>query len=231
MKKIFSFLLYAFTAIISLTSCITSLQPLVTHETITTDDRVAGNWNHEGTVVSIEPLPKSKLVKTVQESGMETAKVFEFTGDPAKDSVVFAKAYAVSYKQNGVTYNMVAAMMKAGGHLFMDIYPAVMHDKKVKEDQSAPFDFNNEYLAGFTVAKVSFTGNAITLNFIDGQYVKEQVKSGRMKLKHESDELFGTFLITASSGELQRFLQKYASDERIFNKESSVTLTRQPIDS
>jgi len=46
------------------------------------------------------------------------------------------------------------------------------------------------------------------------------------RIKNETDELYGTFLITASTRELQQFLEKYGNDSRFFNKENSVTLNR-----
>jgi hypothetical protein len=54
----------------------------------------------------------------------------------------------------------------------------------------------------------------------------EQIKSGNMHIKHEQDNLFGSFVITASSYELQQFVIKYSDDERIYSKANSVTLTK-----
>ena len=39
-------------------------------------------------------------------------------------------------------------------------------------------------------------------------------------------ELYDTFLITASTNELQQFILKYGKDDRFFSKENSVTLIR-----
>jgi hypothetical protein len=64
------------------------------------------------------------------------------------------------------------------------------------------------------------------LDFIDGGYLYDQIKAGRMKIKNETNEMYDSFLITASTTELQQFLQKYGSDDRFFNKENSVTLIR-----
>ena len=68
--------------------------------------------------------------------------------------------------------------------------------------------------------------NTIKLDFINGSFLYDQIKDGRMKLKHESDDLYDTFVITASPNELQQFIQKYGNDDRFFNKENSVTLIR-----
>ena len=77
--------------------------------------------------------------------------------------------------------------------------------------------------------KVNINANAaLDLSFVDGEFIREQVNAGKMKLKHESNELFGSFLITASTSELQAFLEKYGNDERVFSKKTSVHLTRKP---
>ena len=82
-------------------------------------------------------------------------------------------------------------------------------------------------LDSYTIARVQFTNsNTMKLDFIDGGYVYDQIKAGRMKIKNETDELYDTFLITASTTELQQFFEKYGDDSRFFNKENSVTLNR-----
>lgn len=227
MKKIFVILLTSI-GLLPFASCITSLQPLVTHDKIITDHRIAGNWMHDGKMITVEPLSKSRLASQIQKSIFQSEKSFALTGDPVKDSIYFSNSYAVSYEENGVSYTFVAALMKSGGQLFMDMYPAIMSDSKVPENLASPYDFNNDYLPGFTIAKLGFTPDGLTLNFIDGEYIRQLTREGRIKLKHESDALFNSFIITASSRELQLFLEKYGNDERVFNKESTITLTRQP---
>jgi hypothetical protein len=230
MKKIFAFI-FTIASVLTLVSCgVTSLQPLVTYDKIMTDKRVAGQWldkKNDGPLVTVEPLPESKLVQDISKGMLQSRKVFAFTGDPVKDSILFSRGYVISYEEDGVFYSYIGALMKSGDNLFIDIYPLVMHDPKVREDAATPFDFNYDYLPGFTMAKVVFNANEMTLVFVDGDFIREQLEAGNMKLKHESDGTFGSFMITASSKELQLFVEKYANDERIFNKNNSITLMRQ----
>ena len=230
MKKIFAFI-FTIIAVMTLVSCsVSSLKPLITYDKIITDKRVAGKWTdkeNDGPIVTVEPLPGSKLVKDISKGMLQSNKVFAFTGDAAKDSILFANGYVVSYEENGVLYSYIGALMKSGNNMFMDLYPLIMHDPKVQEDAATPFDYNYDYLPGFTMAKVSVSANEMTLVFVDGDFIKDQLKAGNIKLKHESDETFGSFIITASSKELQLFVEKYGNDERIFNKNNSITLVRQ----
>ncbi|MGB8192837.1 MAG: hypothetical protein WCF67_12995 [Chitinophagaceae bacterium] len=227
MKKILSFILVSI-ALLSLTACITALQPLVSYDKIIKDNRINGSWTHEGETIIIEPLPTSRFAKDVKEwAGKQGEKVFAFTGDPKKDSILFTNLYAVSFEEDGVSYDMVAELIRLGNGLYMDLYPAAMNDKKQKEDNTDPYNFNYDYVGGFTMAKVEITGNSnITLKFLNGDFIKEQITGGKMKLKHEKNELFDTFLITASTQELQLFVEKYGNDERIYSKETTISLTK-----
>ena len=233
MKKLFALIILSI-GLLPFTACVTSLQPLVTYDKIISDPRITGNWigknnqDLENKIFKVEPLLSSELFKNIKSSMFKGEGVFAFTGDSRKDSVLVRNAYAISYEENGVTYTLIGAMMRSGKHTFMDLYPATMFDTKVPEGEASPYDFNNDYLPGFTIAKVNFTSNGLTLNFVDGELVERLTEDGKIKLKYESEPLFNSFMITASSRELQSFLEKYADDERIFSKENTVTFVRQP---
>jgi len=68
--------------------------------------------------------------------------------------------------------------------------------------------------------------NSLVLKFLNGDFIKQQIAKGNMRIRHQEDKLFESFLVTASTYELTQFLQKYSHDERLFNQENSVTLTR-----
>jgi hypothetical protein len=227
MKKIFSLIL-AVAAMLSLTSCITSLQPLVDYQTIITYNRIVGNWQQQGETFTIEPLRISRFAKKVKQWAGKTGEgAFAFTGDKVKDSIVFNKAYAISFEKNGVEYDMVASLIKTGNGIFMDLYPATMHDAKQKEDHTDAYNFSYDYVGGFTVAKVELNGNSgMKLKFINGNFIKEQISAGKMRLAHESNELFDTFVITASTKELQQFIEKYGNDERIYSEQTTINLAK-----
>ena len=223
-------IILAIVMMISLSSCITSLQPLVTYDRVVTDNRVVGNWAHNNEDLKIEPLPQSKFAKEIEKlSTNQKGKIHTLTGDEKKDSIFYSKMYMVTFDRKGASYYMAAGLIKIGNNLFMDLFPAAMHDTKVKEDLSNPYSLNYDYQGGFTIAKVEMNNNQqITLKFIDGSFVKQQILAGSMRLKHEKDALFDTFMITASTNELRQFVEKYANDERVFSKDATIVLTRKP---
>jgi hypothetical protein len=78
----------------------------------------------------------------------------------------------------------------------------------------------------FSLAKISFVNNNMMISFLNGDYIKELISSGRVRIKHEKEDLFGSCVITASSDELKQFLEKYGNDDRLYSKNNLITLTR-----
>jgi hypothetical protein len=228
MKKLLIFIL-AGLSLASLSSCITSLQPITTYDRAIKDNRLIGNWLHENEDFTIEYFTQSNLAKELGKlPPAKREQLPSLTGDKTTDSIFHSKMYVVSFKRNEASYYMAAAIMKIGDGLFMDLYPLLMQDKKVKEDLSNPYSLNYDYQAGFTMAKVEIGNQQLKLKFIDGSFVKTQILAGRMRLKHEKDPLFDTFMITASTADLRQFLEKYGDDERVFSKDATIALIRKP---
>ena len=79
----------------------------------------------------------------------------------------------------------------------------------------------------FSFALLEWTGkNSFKLRFMNGDFVRETILSGKAHVKHEYDPLFGTFVISASQHDLELFLKKYGNDERLYNGGNVLMLTR-----
>jgi hypothetical protein len=210
-----------FIPIMIMQSCITSLQPLVTKNTVVTDSRLTGTWNSDGQEYAIQKVVESDIYKKYKEGSMS------FSSPPFKrDSILYSKSYVIHYMKNKIKYDLYGSMIKLNGEYFMNFTYADLNEvdsSSISERAICPTCFVQSY----TIARIRFSNsNTITLDFIDGDFLYKQINAGRMKLKHETDELYDTFLITASTSELQQFIQKYGKDDRFFDKENSVTLIR-----
>jgi hypothetical protein len=139
--------------------------------------------------------------------------------------ILYFKSYVIKYTKDKIVYSMLGSMVKLNGQFFIN-FSAI--DFNTDKGNKPAFEVTStDLLATHTIARVQFTNsNTVKLDFIDGGFLYEQVNAGRMKIKNERDDLYDTFLITASTEELQQFIQKYGNDDRFFNKENSVTLTR-----
>jgi hypothetical protein len=206
-------------------SCVTSLQPLVTYDKVITDDRLAGKWKTNDGEFKVQPFFKSDLFKKHQKEFEKELNEKDRTSKVTSDSILYSKSYAIEYIKNGVQYDLLGSLIRLDGVLFINFTPvnsAPVNDTAIDASIDPASSLNT-----YTIAKVQFTGSSsLRLDFIDGGFLYEQVKAGRMKIKHENDDLYDTFLITASSKDLQQFLEKYGNDNRFFNKENSVILNR-----
>ena len=208
-------------------SCVTTLQPLVTSNTAIADNRLEGTWEQDGEEYIVQKVFNSDFYKKNKKDLEKSRKENngQLSDKDKRDSVLFSKSYMIKYTKNGIQYLLFGSMIKLNGRLFMNFTPVDLTttDSTNKENE---INLDNR-LNSYTVARVQFTNSSIMkLDFIDGGYLHDQIKAGRMKIKNETDELYDTFLITASTKELQQFLEKYGNDSRFFNKENSVTLNR-----
>jgi len=224
MKKIVFAL---FVLIVTATSCVTSLQPLVTYKTAIADNRIEGTWRQDGQEYVVQNVFSSDFYKKNKKDLEKSRKENngQLSERDKKDSILFSRSYMIKYSKVGIQYLLLGSLIKLNGRLFMNFTPVdiAIIDSTIKEPET---DLSNR-LNSYTIARVQFTNSSIMkLDFIDGGYLYDQIKAGRMKIKNEIDELYDTFLITASTTELQQFLEKYGDDNRFFNKENSVTLNR-----
>src|SRR6187399_1732487 len=224
MKKI-NFIISAL-ILVATSSCVTSLRPLVTYNTAIADNRVEGAWEQEGQEYNVQKVFNSDFYKKNKgdlEKGRELNG--QLSEKSKRDSALYSKSYIIMYSKDGLKYFLLGSMIKLNGRLFMNFVTADL--KSTDSTKDVPeFNFGSP-INSHTIARVEFSNtNTMKLDFIDGGYLHDQIKAGRMKIKNETDELYGTFLITASTTELQQFLGKYGNDSRFFNKENSVTLIR-----
>ena len=222
MKKIIvSFLI---TASLFQFSCVTSWQPVVTYNTAIPDNRLIGTWNSEGQDYIVERVFESAAYKK-----QKNEPITPLIKKGIKDSILYSKSYIMRYTKDKIEYHFFCSMIKINNEVFMNMIVADITSINNGGDISELHLSQNwlDRLHTYTIARVQFTNtNIIKLDFIDGSFIYDKIKNGRMKLKHESDDLYDTFVITASPNELQQFIQKYGNDDRFFDKENSVTLIR-----
>jgi hypothetical protein len=225
MKKIIFIISIAI--LVTTSSCVTSLQPLVTYNTAIADNRLEGTWEQDGEEYTVQKVFNSDFYKKNKKDLEKSRKENngQLSEKDKKDSALFSKSYMIKYTKNGIQYVMFASMIKLNGRLFMNFTPVDMTSTDSTNNE-AEIDLDNR-INSYTIAQVHFGNtNILQFDFIDGGYLHDQIKAGRMKIKNETNELYDTFLITASTTELQQFLEKYGKDSRFFNKENSVILNR-----
>ena len=216
------------------TSCITTLNPLVTSENIVKYDAVIGKWQTPDYNITIERYFGSNLEKISRESpGSSQTAAERIQKMPVNQRKIFLNTYLVRFNKNGILHlmglkfasinNDLYAQMEGGGFAL-----------KVQGDDISPSDtaanlvidiFPNAEPA-YTIAKVTLDKNVLQFQFVNTDFVESLLKKGAIAIKYEEDDLFDTKVITASSEELAKFLSKYGKDDRLYNSENTILLHR-----
>lgn len=199
-------------------SCATTIHPIVTEENIIVDERLYGTWKKDTTTVMIENYLKSPL-NTLNELGEHEKLEKPKTAENKRLAAFAAKVYMISYWNEGYRYLLSGQLTKINGQLYMDLVP-----EDIKSELEVHGSYN--YEKGHLIAKVDVVNNGLKFRFMDGQKIKELVLSGKLKLKHEHEKFFDTFVITASTRELRLFLEKYGNDQSLYPADNVVSLTK-----
>ena len=79
-----------------------------------------------------------------------------------------------------------------------------------------------------TFSKLSFDGEVLNIEFFKSSWIKDQILNNRLRIKHEvitdEEEDSQSILITASTQELRKFVEKYGQEKKAF--EEAIQLTR-----
>ncbi len=205
--------LVGYILLLGFSSCLTIMHPLITPHNIVIDNRIVGTWSGSNSrIMLVQEIMNSKL-KLTSEDLLRNDYTFE-------DSLFFTKQYAISYQEKDLSYLWIAGMVKIKDQYYLNLKPLVCLDKK----GNGAYDLGD---ANSTIAKIEWKDiGTVSLHFLNGDYIKEIILSGKARIKHEYDPLFNTFVITASSGELEQFLTRYGNNQSLFKGGNTIILTR-----
>ena len=200
--------------LLTLSSCLTIMQSLITPDNIITDKRIEGLWSKsDSKSILVQKLMDSKFKKMFTELKDD----WKYT---ARDSVFYTKLYVISFREENLGYTWLAGIVKIQGQYFLNLVPEdILNDNEN--------EVHVEGMATSSIAKLEWKNdNSLILYFLNGDYIKEIILSGKARIKHEYDPLFDTFVITASSGELEQFLERYGNNQSLFKGGNTIILTR-----
>ena len=146
--------------------------------------------------------PKKIIKEQIKEDKLSPRDI-EYKGSV---TVFEEKSYKMTVVENEVRKEAyIAHLVQIGNDLFMDLYPVKEYDSKNISDNFFPVH---------TFYKVKVTESEFTMIHFDLDKLNKLFESNLIRLRHENVE--GTVLITAQPEELQKFIEKYAEDESVF---------------
>ena len=167
--------------------CVPSIHPLYTKDKLVTNEKVVGIWKTD----AVESDFKSEWHFTENSDG---------------------SYHLIYYDTQGTPGIFDAHLIRLGEHYFFNFLPITGYN------QVDPQKFNEFEALHFhpmnTFAKVIIEDDQIGLSMFNGDFLEKLLKQNRIRIKHEKVE--DSYVLTASSKELQKFVLKYAEDEDAF---------------
>ena len=202
--------------LLALASCVTIMQTLVNHENIVTDDRLRGQWvGSDLKTIGVKSLMDSKYKDDLL-NGLKKQKISR------ADSLFFSKLYIISFHENNLEYSWIGGVAKINDQYYLNLSAEECLDD-LNEDG---YDLSG-LLGTSSIAKLQWnSNNSLSLNFLNGDRIREIILKGNARVSYEYDPLFGTFVITASSTELEDFLEKYGNNAELYKGGNIINLVR-----
>ena len=200
MKKSLRFATIALTGllVVLLNGCIPSIYPLYTADKLVMLTGLPGEWQQD-----LEASREEKKKKPEQ---------WTFRQGEGKSYLL------IHEDEDGYVAAFDVHVVKLGSYYFMDFYPGNMPDEKNGGVLDNPEKLNSfmklHLLAVHTFAKVEMTGNVLKISMFDPDFLKHLIEGQQIRIKHEKTE--NGYVLTASSEDLQKFVEKYATVKDAF---------------
>ena len=216
-----SFSLFIVLALL-LSSCVVkSLHAFYTQDLIYFEEQIIGNWtDSEKAIWSIEPFKEVMLKESKK-------KVSELDKDELKIYNKYKDGYLINFEKDSITKSTFMAMpFKIKDQLFLDFTP-------IEDQESEQSKNNNLYtmhlIKTHSLAKFDITSdNKINIKWLSSKKLEELLDENKIKIKHDKVGFDETVLLTATSEELVKFIEKYmnSKDEDKWKTDVEVNLIR-----
>jgi hypothetical protein len=188
-------------------SCtIFSLNPLYNEEDLLEMPKVLGLWedaDEEKQFISFERLEDKKYVFKYMEADKQTV-IDVYSGNISADSI--NENLKVLKEQ---TISFEAGILEVGDHYFIDLYPYYAEGENDEE-----YYLWRNFIPTHAFLKFEWENDALVLYMFSYDRLQELFEQNRIRIRHQQFDDY--IVITASTDELQKFIRKYADDEKAF---------------
>lgn len=198
----------ALVLIATLSGCLSTLQPLFTEKDLVFDPRLAGSW---------------KTVKDHTILRYERGSAASFRDLPAAMQLLADKAYVLTVTDNSTTeeFRYYAFLVKLGNEYYLDYYPA-----ENRWQQGYDAVYKQQLIKMHSIYRLRFTtNNSVEISQFDEKYLRDLIDKNKIRIKHEK-YFDGSYIITASTGELQQYVLKYGDVQDAYYKDGITTYNK-----
>ena len=200
--KTFKSLSYFIVFALLLSSCVVkSLHAFYTKDLLFYEQKLIGNWlDKDNSNWNI--IPFQEVFKDLE-------------GDLDKDQLkMYSKynniAYVINYEKDSTKSSFLAMPFKINNQLFLDFTPI--------DDNESLKGVNNLYkmhlIETHSLAKLNIDSKGdISISWLDSDKLAALLKADKIKIKYEKVGVDETVVLTASSEELVKFIEKYMTSK------------------
>ncbi len=204
--------------------CIPSLHPLYTADKIVYLDILEGVWEDQPGDVQIRTNEKimgeeKDVIVTMKDDGSSKPAIWDFSNNDEGGYLL------IHQDDNGIKAAFDVFVVKLGNDYFLDFYPTDMPDEG--NSISDIFDDGQNDLMVFhllrvhTFAKLEINGDEIEIKLFDPDFLDKLLEQRKVRIKHEL-LVDGNYVLTAQPDELQKFVEKYAANNKLYIEDAIV---------
>jgi len=221
MKTLKSFSIFI-VLVILLSSCVVkSLHAFYTQNLLYFEQKFIGNW--------LDADKALWSVKSFKEVILEENHINNFSELPQDQLNMYNNykdGYVVYLEKDSTKSTFLAMPFKVNNQLFLDFTP--IEDKE--SDQTHNDLYKMHLISTHTLAKFDINSdNDINIKWLSSKKLEALLDDNKIKIKHEKVGFDETVLLTASSEELVKFIEKYmdSEDEDKWKTDVEVNLKRE----
>ena len=187
MKKLF-IIAVTIAIVTALSGCLSTLHPLFTEKDLVFDPRLLGRWKEGDDTIMFEQ-----------------GTAASFNQLPEKLRSLASKAYVMTGQEDGNEVKYYAFLTRLGKELYLDYYPYENARQKNYDG------FYKQHLTKMHIFyRLRFNNDgSFGVRMFDGDFLKKLIDNKQIRIKHEI-RFDGSYVITASTEELQQYVMKYA---------------------
>jgi hypothetical protein len=189
-----------------LSSCaLRSLHAFYTQDIVYFESKFIGNWqDSEKAHWSVLPFKEVILNENHKKNPSE------LENDEVRMYNNYKDGYVVYYEKDSTKTTFLAMPFKINSQLFLDFTP--VEDQEMDKLNNSLFKMH--LIKTHSLAKLDInTDNEVSIKWLDEDKIKTLLDEDKIKIKHEKVGFDETVLLTASSEELVKFIEKYMNSE------------------
>lgn len=205
MKTMKFFSLFIILALL-LSSCVVkSLHAFYTKDILYFEPKFVGNWaDSDKGFWEVLPFAEVLLKENHKKS------IADLEGDDLKAYNNYKDGYVVYFEKDSTKTTFLAMPFKINDQVFLDFTP--IEDREIDESKNDLYKMH--LINTHSLAKLDMDGkDQASIKWLDQDKLEALLKADKIKIKYEKAGFDETILLTASSEELVKFIEKYINSE------------------